>query len=287
MTIPQEVLYLSVRENLLIVEDDPEWCRAYSRVALSEGLTTIKVTEDLDEASSLIDDMRFAVAFIDIGLNESEDQNVDGLRVMGKIREMGDQTSIVVITGRSGRDVLPITRDSIVKYQAHEIAGKPDIGLQDVRDLLRSGLAAFKDRAAADPAAHELLRGDVPSLTWDDRMLRGMAVQDGVRGLYEFLDRLMAGLLPVVRDRSGAAVTTDTATGVMHGRYWSRAIGKAIAVCFGDAEAGMRQIQAALSGGPLLDRYEVGDLLQELQGYGLAGGVFELRNASRDSFGVA
>jgi ActR/RegA family two-component response regulator len=286
VTISQEVLYLSVCENLLIVEDDPEWCRAYARVAASEGLTTIKVAERLDEASLLVDDMRFAVAFIDIGLNVDEDQNVDGLRVMAKIREMGDQTSIVVITGRSGRDVLPITRDSIVKYQAHEIVGKPDIGLQDLRNLLRSGLAAFRERAAADPPAHELLRGDVPSLTWDDRMLRVTAVQDGVRGLYDFLDGLMAGLLPVVRDRSGAAVTADTGTGVMHGSYWSRAIGRAIAVCFGDAELAMQQIHAGLSGERLLGHYHVGALLQESQGHGLAGGVFELRDVSRDSFGA-
>lgn len=278
--------YLSVNENLLIVEDDPEWCGIYQRIGSAEGLTTIKVADDLRQANSLIDAMRFAIAFIDVGLSVGEDQNVDGLRVMRKIREMGDQTSIVVVTGRSGRDVLSITRDSIVKYQVHDIVGKAEIGLKDLRALVRTGLNAFQKKAASDRSAHELLRGEVPALVWDDEMLRGTGVKDGVMSFYDFLDHLMSGLLPVVAGQSGGAAAADPATGLMHCSYWSRSIGKAIAVCFGDAELAHREMNSARSEGCLLGRYNVSTLLQDFQGHGLCGGVFELVNATRDNFVV-
>jgi len=96
--------------NLLIVEDDGEWRDAYSRTAAKSGVFRVKVAEDLPSAKALIDEIQFAVAFIDIGLDVNDDQNVDGLLVMEKIRSIDEATSIVVVTGRSGRDVMPLPR---------------------------------------------------------------------------------------------------------------------------------------------------------------------------------
>jgi CheY-like chemotaxis protein len=51
---------------------------------------TIKVTPNLVGAEQLIDAAKFAVAFVDVGLDADDDGNVDGLRVMEKIRATGD-----------------------------------------------------------------------------------------------------------------------------------------------------------------------------------------------------
>ena len=83
-------------------------------------MPTVKVAEDLAEATALIDEMQFAVAFVDIGLDVANDRNIDGLRVMDKIRSAHDETSIVVVTGRSGQDVLPIAKDAVRRYGAHD-----------------------------------------------------------------------------------------------------------------------------------------------------------------------
>ena len=58
----------------------------------------------------------------------------------------------------------------------------------------------------------------------------------GSNGLRDFLDQIVAEFLPVVAKHAGGAVTADPATGVMHGNYWSRSIGEAIAICFADLE---------------------------------------------------
>jgi len=73
---------LAATRNLLIVEDDPEWCDIYTRAAAREGMHTVKVATDLTRAAALINELQFAVAFIDIGLDVADDRNIDGLRVM-------------------------------------------------------------------------------------------------------------------------------------------------------------------------------------------------------------
>lgn len=272
-------------DNLLIVEDETEWRGAYTRAAATEGISTIKIAEDLASARALIDDMRFAVAVIDIGLNVGDDQNVDGLRVMEKIRDMGDETSIVVITGRSGRDVLPITRDAIMKYKAHGIVGKAEIEPQDLRKLLQTGLLAFGARISkTDPAAHEVLRGETPAWQWDDQMMRSTGVTGGVNGLYDFLDHLISGFLPVVARRAADSIALDEPSGVMNGSYWSRSTGKPIVVCFGRAELAEQEEALAQASGMLLGRYPVGSALHSSSGHALSGAVFELKDAAREDF---
>ena len=190
---------MTTARSLLIVEDQPEWCSIYARAAARQGIRSVKVAENLAQAIELVDEIQFAVAFIDIGLAVADDRNIDGLKVMDKIRSVKDGTSIVVVTGRSGLDVLPITRESIMRYHAHNIMGKAEITPDDIGEALRSGLEMFEKRNSLSSAAtHTFLKGDLNPWKWEDQMLRGTGVQGGVQGLYEFLDRLVSEFLPLV-----------------------------------------------------------------------------------------
>src|SRR5215468_432306 len=104
---------MQITENVLIVDDEEDWCQIYERAARRQGLSVIEVARNLQQARALLDTMAYAVAFVDIGLDVADDRNIDGLRVMETIRELGDETSILVVTGRIGADVVPITRDAI------------------------------------------------------------------------------------------------------------------------------------------------------------------------------
>src|SRR6202012_1385288 len=103
------------------------WSDIYERMVRQAGLTNITVTDNFEDAERAIDSMRFAVALVDIGLRVDDDRNIDGLRGMEKIRAAGGRTSIIVITGRSGRDVVPIIRDSIKKYSAYDTLAKSSL----------------------------------------------------------------------------------------------------------------------------------------------------------------
>lgn len=279
---------MTAARNLLIVEDEPEWCDIYAQVAEREGLHTVKIAEDLAQAAALVDEIQFAVAFIDIGLDVGDDRNIDGLRVMDKIRSVKDETSIIVVTGRSGTDVLPITRDSIMRYRAHNILGKGDITPGDIEGALKTGLEVFEERNSLSTVpAHTALKGDLESWMWEDEMMRGTNVQEGVQGLYEFLDRLVSEFLPLVPAKPAAAVIKDTVTGVMHGAYWSRSIGAAVVICFVDAAQAESDIEPAKSGRRLLGIYDAGTTLNEFSAHGVSGAVFALSGAPRSSFAQA
>lgn len=279
---------MAATRNLLIVEDDPEWCEIYTRAAAREGMPTVKVATDLTRAAALINELQFAVAFIDIGLDVADDRNIDGLRVMDKIRSIKDETSIIVVTGRSGMDVLPITRDAIMRYSAHNILGKADIAPSDIREALKTGLSAFQERNASSSApAHAVLKGDLESWAWDDQMISATGVQGGVQGLYKFLDGLVSEFLPLVPVKPGAAVTKDAATGMMHGAYWSRSIGAGVVVCFAATAQARADMESAQPGKTLLGIYDVGATLNEFSAHGVRGAVFALSGARRESFSQA
>ena len=276
---------MTTARSLLIVEDQPEWCSIYARAAARQGIRSVKVAENLAQAIELVDEIQFAVAFIDIGLAVADDRNIDGLKVMDKIRSVKDGTSIVVVTGRSGLDVLPITRESIMRYHAHNIMGKAEITPDDIGEALRSGLEMFEKRNSLSSAAtHTFLKGDLNPWKWEDQMLRGTGVQGGVQGLYEFLDRLVSEFLPLVPAEAGAAVIKDPAAGVMHGIYWSRSIGAAVAICFGAQEEAKSAIDSAKAEHLLLATYDVGVALNEFSAYGVSGAVFALNGVQRSDF---
>ncbi len=278
---------MEIVDSVLIVEDEDDWSGIYERAARRRRIGTIKIAKNLRQAEMLLDAMRFAVAFVDIGLDVGDDRNIDGLRVMAKIRALDDPTSIIVITGRSGRDVLPITRDAIKKYDAFDTVGKVPIDPGDITDLLTSGLAAYRKEVGANPPrVNEVLQGGLAGWEWDDQILRATRITGGVATLYGFLDRLFARFLPVVTRRGSAHVRLDSTNGVAYGDYWSRAIGKGVVICFGNESPVETVAQAVRSGRPLLDKYDVGEILNESSAGGVRGIVYELNSASRHSFGA-
>jgi ActR/RegA family two-component response regulator len=270
--------------NLLIVEDNKEWRESYARAASREGFDSIRIAEDLAHAERFIDEMQFAVAFIDLALNGADDRNIDGIRVMEKIREAGDPTSIVVVTGRSGRDVLPITRDALKKYGAFDIVQKTDIEPQDIRRLLGTGLEAYRQESAIeDLTPVDALRGVMRALYWEDQILRGIRVRAGVAGLKKFLGQLLDQYLPMLPPRDNEPVSVDSGTALANGALWSRGSGQAVAIVFGHDSVPEESLRAD-SAGVLLGKYRVGSLLKGSTAYGLTGAVFELMDSSREMF---
>lgn len=277
---------VTTTDNVLIVEDEEYWCAIYERTARREGVSTIKVAKTFSEAERLIDAMEFAVAFVDVGLDVSDDGNIDGLRVMEKIRAIGDETSIIMITGRSGGDVLPIARDAIKKYHAYDTVGKvPSLEPGDLRRLLQEGLRAYKKAASsARPTVHQVLRGNIPAWKWDDQILRFTQIKGDVRTLYDFLERLFLRFLPVTAWGEVEAVTVHEASRIAYGVYWSRAIGGGVVICFGADQEIMNAIESAQStSGALVGDVRVGAVLHTALAGTVQGAVFALSDAKQES----
>ncbi|MGH3615540.1 MAG: response regulator [Pseudonocardia sp.] len=272
-------------ESVLIVEDEDDWSAIYQRAAHREGVQTVRIAKNLAQAEDLLSKMSFAVAFVDIGLDVDDDRNVDGLRAMERVRAIGDETSLIVITGRSGRDVLPITRDAIKKYRAFDAISKVPVEPNDLRRLLTEGLLEYRRVAALSrPRVADVLRGGTQSGIWDDRMLRALPIKGGVRAFYELLERLFAEFLPVVSRESDSVVNLQAGRALALGEFWSRARGVAVLVCFGDGGEVDALTDEVEAGRMALDRYHSAELLNESSLGSLRGVVLALPEEPREGF---
>ncbi len=273
---------MTPKDNVLLVEDEHRWSEIYERAVRRVGFETVRAVTTFADAEQAVDSMRFAVAVVDIGLHVDDDRNVNGLRVMEKIRSIGDRTSIIVVTGRSGRDVLPIVRDAIKKYDAHDTVAKSTLVPAELRELVASGLRAYELGSSNDRnPLFAALRGDTDQAIWDDRILRGTAINGGAAGLYSLIEALFTPFLPLVPGQpNGVQVTGGVGCGV----FWSRAVGQPIVACFGAADRAKAAADNARKNGLLLDTYPVGRILGEHSRASNYGVVYELPDRVRADF---
>jgi CheY-like chemotaxis protein len=273
---------MTVSGNALVVEDERSWSEVYQRALRRVGLERVEVTDTYEGAAAAIDAMRFAVAVVDIGLVVDDDRNVDGLRVMEKIRAAGDPTGIIVVTGRTGRDVVEIVRDSLKKFDAYDTIAKSTLVPADLRTLIEGGLGEY-ERALADDKKllYAALRGDMHPLAWDDMVLRGTSLSGGAAELYRLVEGLLGAFVPLLPGDGGVRVVDDLAGGV----FWSRGTGEPVAVCFGPAKSVDDATETAADSGLLLGRYRVGELAGKYSKASVKGVVYRLADRHRSDFG--
>lgn len=277
---------VGLAENVLIVEDEDEWSKIYERVVSSQlRQRTVKVAKDLAGAERLIDSTQFAIAFVDVGLNISDDQNVDGLRVMEKIRATGDETSIVVVTGRSGQDVLPITRDAIKKYGAYDAIGKNAIEPDEIERLLNDGLEAYRDKTRPGRMdARDSIRGAGKAAVWDYQVMEAVGFTGDSGEFYYFLDRLFGKYLPLVGRPGHERAHIDEANRIVYGKYWSRAVAQGLLICFGAADTFAAALKAMPEDVNILSSGGTGGPIKDLTNHGVRGAVFTVAGSRREEF---
>jgi len=267
-------------ENILIVEDDRTWSDIYERAIATRGIHTVRTATNLEDAEMLLAAMAFAVAFVDVGLDEHDDKNVDGLSVMEKLERSGDQTSVIVVTGKG---TMEIARDAMKKYNAVDVLDKGKVNPEDLPELLDEGLQAYKQAAAGrSTRVQDVLRGKLDSWLWDDQILRAIDVDAKI--LNKFLDDLFLPLLPVVARYKGQQIEIDPATSIVYGEYWSRAIGMPLLVCFGDQDHVAATLEENLPDKGFLSIRKVGRIIRDHSFATVRGMVFELSGQTRSSF---
>lgn len=269
-------------KNVLIVEDERDWSDIYERAVAKRSIDAVRIATSLEEAEMLVAAMAFAVAFVDIGLDSHDDRNVDGLRVLEEFAKSGDQTSLFVVTAKG---TLKIARDAMKKYNALDVLDKGEVNPADLPRLLDEGLQAYEQAAAKSSVqAHDVVRGKMEPWLWDDRILRAMNVERGIQTLYPFLDGLFEPLLPVVGRYKSQQVEIDPSTSVAYGEYWSRSIGTALLICFGNEDHVSANIGEKLSGNGVPEVRKVGRIIRDHSLANLRGLVFELSGQTRSSF---
>lgn len=266
--------------NVLVVEDEQEWQGIYTRNAhpLHSGL--LRTAKDLAEAVEAIEEMAFAVAFVDIRLDENDDENTDGLKVLELLRRSGDHTSAVMLTGHG---TVGITRDALKEFDAYEALEKAEIDPQQIQELVTRGTEERNKMARVeDQEAPAVLRGRRTVWDWDTEMLQATAGKGGAEALYRHLEYLASPFLPLVGGAEPDRMQMDASSRLALGAFWSRAVGEAVLIAFGQTEA----MKGAMENGQLSDRAgrKTGQVLREREKGGIAGLVASLSGRARSSF---
>jgi CheY-like chemotaxis protein len=267
----------------LLVEDERSWSEVYERAARRVGFDAIKAAATYDAAASAVDSVRFAVAIVDIGLRVDDDRNVDGLRVMEKIRAVGDRTGIIVVTGRSGGDVLPIIRDSIKKFNAYDTIAKTTLVPAELRALLGGALREYQLGAVDDKAPlYEALRGDMEQLFWDDMLLGKAVTLGGAAELYRLIESLLGPFVPLLPGEAGGVRIHEG--NLACGTFWSRGVGMPLVSCFGAPSRVAAALKDVSEEGMLLGRYPVGEMVGEYSSSYARGVIYRLEHRRRSDF---
>lgn len=218
-------------KRVLIVEDDPIQRDAY--VAEIERLgAEVDSAGDLPSAKARCDERTFHVAIVDIALVPDDYANVDGLDVMRHIRNLGEGTSVLAL---SGQPKTHVAREALKEFNAFDYLSKELVieqGMQVIRDAAIAAANAAELRLYApvsDPLTFLAGADPAKEATWVGACLEMWHPKGGYQGLRKFFSRLcdpLAPLLPrtgaehfTVVDRDGRALT---------GEFWSK--GKGLAV---------------------------------------------------------
>jgi hypothetical protein len=204
---------------------------------------------------------------------------------MRKIRETGDETSIIVVSGRGGQDALSIARDALKEYGAYDTVAKMTVDPEQLEQLLAGGLQAYQRAASTSrTAVRDALRGAIGEMSWDDQVTRAVGFRGDVGKFYAFLNELMAAHLPIVSRSAGRPVTIEPSSHLVHGDFWSRGTAAAAVVCFGATAQFDEAVKGDRPGGLLLGRYQAGEAVAELDSHGIKGAVFPLTGGRREDF---
>jgi CheY-like chemotaxis protein len=272
-------------QNALVVDDEEHWRTIYERNLHEVGIESVRTAKSLAEADQAIDAINFAAAVIDIGLDTSDETNVDGLSVMAKLRAMGDDTSIIVITGRSGPEVIEVVSQSIQRYGATATFAKGKLDSSLLQNAIKDALRVYKHNSIRDRVpVYKSLHQDVDQMLWDDLMMRVLGIRGGVAAFYDFLQKLLGSYVPLISSEQSKAIGTELADGVAHAAFWSRAIGRALVVSLGQKSGVEQAATTAVSDGLLHRQYEVGEVLSEYTMGISKGVVYALIGHDRSEF---
>jgi CheY-like chemotaxis protein len=91
--------------KLLVVDDLEDWRKTISGV-LEDEEYDVSVAGSATDAISLLGKSKYDLALLDLRLDESDEENVEGLSLAKNIREHWPEVKIVIVTGYGTPEVL-------------------------------------------------------------------------------------------------------------------------------------------------------------------------------------
>jgi ActR/RegA family two-component response regulator len=215
---------------VLIVEDNVAFQEIYRRAVERQNRLSF-VASSFTEARDALQRQLFSVAVIDIRLSESDDTDEGGIRVLQCIRELGDLTRSIVITGYG---TVHLGWEAAM-LDAFEIFSKSDMSLPSLNDAISRAHQEFEMLySRAKTNFSEILKGpNIPLWEWEHLILKTCPFSGGIQKLYSLFDLLLGEFAPLNPYATAPGCLIDDTDKFAAGLFWSRARGLAIFIAFG------------------------------------------------------
>lgn len=214
--------------KILIIEDSTRWQGIFQDLLEDEGYF-VQIAANYADAMNKLDRQAFHVAIVDIRLSETDETNVEGMRVLEKIVERNDGTSTIIV---SGYGTLELSREAFKKYSAFDFLEKDTFEPREFLAIVHRGFErALKEIPRPKVTLKELFKG----LTIRDIEIK-LPAFGHVAKRQSLLERMFRDLFPLHLVYQGGAKLIRTHTGVfmIQASYWSRGLGKLINVRIGE-----------------------------------------------------
>lgn len=119
--------------KILIVDDRSDWRSLIQEILDDEGYNLV-FASNFQEAIAAIDKSNFDAAIVDVRLDDDDRYNVDGLKLLRKIKTKMPSTGVMILTGYAGS----VNQEIILQYEADEFYEKvPSRGKFEIDDFLK------------------------------------------------------------------------------------------------------------------------------------------------------
>jgi len=217
-------------KKVLFVEDDRELLDEYEEV-ISSPEYSVDVATDLPEALAKIKRKTYHVAVIDIGLDQADHDNRDGIKIIEYLHGLGEGTRAVVISAQRNVEVLI---DAYEKYEIAQYLEKRKVRRpSDLRAAIEKAYSECRIRGyGAYGSVTSFLSGEKNPTSWEHSCLRILRPAGGITGLYSFFSDFCGSYTPLLAKKAAATspMQLRESEGCVSGTFWSKGIGEAVSL---------------------------------------------------------
>lgn len=263
------------KKRVLLVEDSNVLMRTYAKVLASVGYE-VEAVSNLKDAINNIEDNTYHVALIDIQLDEDDENNRDGLRVIERIHSLQEGTAIVIL---SGLDALDVAVEAYERFGLHKYLEKKKFNTPDqITTAVKNAFEASRIRELGSfKSITDLLSGGRSTQHWENECLRALKPSGGMRGLNQVLTEFCKPYTPLLPKKELSPPMQIVADKeIAYGEFWSKAFGKALLLSLHSKDS---------TGRPsMVDQFGPVELIRNYEKANVVGSVFSLPKATRHKF---
>lgn len=227
---------MTVLQNaiVLVVDDDNEYREIHER-RLNNRVKKLVIVQNYNDALEQLQRQFFHVAVLDIRLVDSQEENVEGLRLAEALYNRNEGTGIVIVSGYGTTDR---SREAFRKYKAVDFLEKLIYTPQQFLDALND--AVIDSMSYVEKLRHELSPESFISHQFLD-MFKSKLDYKQTKSFEQVFGYLVRPLMPAII-APGKHQSLDE--GLLTIRCWSRFHGQAFVTIFGLRKQVLSRLEA-------------------------------------------